>query len=104
VERSSGPNHPNVAPCLNNLLAVYLARGRYSEAVPLYRRALAMKEKTLGANHPELASSLANYAALLRRTNSDAEAAAVEKRATTLIGSRVTSVWRGSSPSARARS
>ncbi|MBE3035878.1 MAG: tetratricopeptide repeat protein [Candidatus Atribacteria bacterium] len=49
---SFGPDHPDVATSLNKLAELYRAQGRYSEAEPLYKRALAIAEKTLGAHHP----------------------------------------------------
>jgi hypothetical protein len=40
-----------VAQSYNNLVGVYLSRGKYSEAEPLYKRALAIEEKALGPEH-----------------------------------------------------
>ena len=42
------------------------AQGRYAEAEPLYKRALAIREKALGPDHPEVGTSLNNLAALYR--------------------------------------
>ena len=67
-----------MATSLNNLAVLYRAQGKYAEAEPLYRRALAIKEKALGPEHPSVATVLANYAALLRKTNRDNEAAKLE--------------------------
>ena len=55
--------------------------GRYAEAEPLYKRALAIREKVLGPEHPDTADSLKSYAALLRATGSTAEADEFEARA-----------------------
>ena len=60
---------------------IYDAQGRYGEAEPLYKRALAIWEKALGPEHPDVAKSLANYAALLRETDRDVEAEMLEARA-----------------------
>ena len=49
---------------LNNLAALYDDQGRYAEAEPLYKRALAIDEKALGPDHPDVALSLNNLAAL----------------------------------------
>ena len=38
---------------LNNLAGLYLSQGRYAEAEPLYKRALAITEKALGPDHPD---------------------------------------------------
>ena len=37
-------------------------QGRYSEAIPLAQRILAIREKSLGPNHPNVATSLNNLA------------------------------------------
>jgi hypothetical protein len=43
---------------------MYRAQGRYADAEPLYKRALAINEKSLGPEHPNVANSLNNLAAL----------------------------------------
>ena len=53
----------------------------YAEAQPLYKRALAIREKALGPEHPDVAQSLENYSALLRKTGRSDEAAILEARA-----------------------
>ena len=70
-----------MAISLNNLALLYRAQGKYTEAEPLFRRALAVWEKALGPEHPNVAMALENYAALLRKTNRAAEAAKLEARA-----------------------
>jgi tetratricopeptide (TPR) repeat protein len=47
---------------LNNLAALYDAQGRYAEAEPLYRRAVAIAEKALGPDHPRVGTALNNLA------------------------------------------
>ena len=76
-----GPDHPSVAATLNNLALLYWAQGRYAEAEPLLKRALAIFEKALGPEHPNVAQSLENYAVLLRKTGRGAEAEKMEVRA-----------------------
>ncbi len=66
---------------LDNLAALYHDQGKYAQAEPLYKRAIAIDEKALGPEHPNVAMSLENYAALLRKTNREAEAAKLEARA-----------------------
>jgi len=53
-----------VAAVLGSLAGLYYAQGRYSEAEPLYERALAIQEKTLGLDHPDVALSLNGLAVL----------------------------------------
>ncbi len=60
---------------------MYDDQGRYAEAEPLYKRALAIVEKALGPEHPDLATSLENYAALLRKTGHATLATKMEARA-----------------------
>ena len=78
-QRPSAP--PLGFPSFNNLASFYYAQGKYAEAEPLYRRALAIFEKALGPEHLDVARSLENYAKLLRKTNRKAEAAKMEVRA-----------------------
>ncbi len=59
-----GPEHPDVAASLNNLAVLYRDQGKYTEAEPLYQRALAIWEKALGPEHPNVATSLNNLASL----------------------------------------
>jgi tetratricopeptide (TPR) repeat protein len=55
--------------------------GRFTEAEPLERRALAIWEQSLGENHPNVASALNNLARLLQDTNRLAEAEPLMRRA-----------------------
>ena len=70
-----------MAVSLNNLAECYRAQGRYAEAEPRYRRALAIQEKALGPEHPDVATSLTSLAALYRATERIPAADALEKRA-----------------------
>ena len=76
-----GPGHPDVARCLNNLLRLDNAQGKYPEAEPLHQRSLAIREKALGPEHPDVARSLERYAALLRQIARADEAERMETRA-----------------------
>jgi tetratricopeptide (TPR) repeat protein len=70
-----------VATSLNGLASLYGARGQYTQAEPLFKRALAIDEKALGPNHPDVATSLSNLAELYRKTGRDPEAEELEARA-----------------------
>ena len=72
---------PSVALALNNLAVLYLAQGRYAEAEPLHKRALAIREKALGPDHADVAQSLNNLAALYVAQGRYAEAEPLYKRA-----------------------
>ncbi len=76
-----GDQDPRLAASLNNLAELYRAQGKYTQAEPLYRRALAIWEKTLGPEHPDVATDLENYAALLHKLNRAAEADKMKARA-----------------------
>jgi tetratricopeptide (TPR) repeat protein len=52
---------------LMNLAAVYYAQGQYTDAAPLYQRALVLQEQILGPDHPQLISVLEANAALHRK-------------------------------------
>ncbi len=47
-----------MARCLNNPALLDNAQGKYREAEPLVKRALAVREKSLGPDHPDLIPSL----------------------------------------------
>jgi tetratricopeptide (TPR) repeat protein len=70
-----------VARSLNNLAGLYDAQGQYTDARPLYQRALAIFEKVLGPQHPTVATCLENYAFLLRNMGRPEEAELLESRA-----------------------
>jgi tetratricopeptide (TPR) repeat protein len=46
------------------LAVLYSHQGKYGDALPLYKRSLAIRERILGPNHPEVAGSLNNLANL----------------------------------------
>ena len=47
--------HPDTAISLNNLALLYKEQGKYDDAEPLYKRALAVREEVLGSVHPDTA-------------------------------------------------
>jgi tetratricopeptide (TPR) repeat protein len=63
-EEALGPNHLDVAAALDHLAKLYRVQGKYKEAMPLYSRALDIREKTLSPYHPDLGRSLSNLACL----------------------------------------
>jgi tetratricopeptide (TPR) repeat protein len=64
-------------------------QGKYEEAEPLYRRALAVREKQLGAEHPDTALSLNNLAGLYHVQGKYEEAEPLYKRALTVYEQRL---------------
>ena len=64
AENTYGPDHLNVAVCLNNLALLYVEQGKYAEAEPLYKRSLKITRRSLGVEHPDVATTLNNLAGL----------------------------------------
>jgi len=64
-------------------------RARFAEALPLYQRALAIREQGLGPTHPDVATSLEHLAHLLREMGQDEQARLLQERA------QVTRAWGG---------
>jgi tetratricopeptide (TPR) repeat protein len=69
------------ARALNQQAGALYQQGRYTEAEPLYKRALAIWEKALGPDHPELAQSLNNLSVVYQDQGRYAEADTLLKRA-----------------------
>ncbi|WP_437542210.1 CHAT domain-containing tetratricopeptide repeat protein [Sorangium sp. So ce367] len=66
---------------LNRRVAELEQAGRYDEAIPLARRALALRERALGPEHPGVAQSLAGLALLLQEKGDYAAAEPLYRRA-----------------------
>ena len=58
---------PETAATLHNLAGVYNEQGKYTEAEPLYKRALAIYEQKLGPDHPDTVKVRNNLADLYKR-------------------------------------
>ncbi|GCE60930.1 photosystem I assembly protein Ycf3 [Microcystis aeruginosa NIES-4285] len=59
----------------------YQSQGRYSEAEPLYKQALAIRKQQLGDNHPDTATSLNNLAVFYQSQGRYSEAEPLYKQA-----------------------
>ena len=68
------------ANALNQQTMQVYNQGRYSEAIPLAQRALAIREKTLGPDHLDVAASLDNLANVYQAQGRYAEAEPLHKR------------------------
>jgi tetratricopeptide (TPR) repeat protein len=82
------PEVSGVAAALSSRALALRALGRFAEAEPLFRRALAISEQGVGSDHPNVASALNNLAELLRATGRLGEAEPLYRRALD-IGERV---------------
>ena len=51
-------NHRDIAFTINSLSSLYLNKGGYAKAEPLFQRALAIKEKAMEPEHLSVANSL----------------------------------------------
>jgi tetratricopeptide (TPR) repeat protein len=67
VPEEDNPAPWRVAASLMNLAAVYRIQGQYTDALPLYQRALFLYERMLGPEHPQLVDVLLVCADILRR-------------------------------------
>lgn len=57
--------HTNTHTCTNRIDLSSLFQGKFDEAAPLYRRAMAITETIFGTGHPDYARRLNNLADLL---------------------------------------
>ncbi|MET4293372.1 CHAT domain-containing protein/Tfp pilus assembly protein PilF [Bradyrhizobium sp. LB8.2] len=81
MERSLGLETPLLGAELSNLAALYQRQGRYAEAEPLFKRALAVREKGLSREHPDVGQSLNNLATLYVKQQHYADAEPLFQRA-----------------------
>jgi CHAT domain-containing protein len=81
AQLEKGPPNRDLAGAINNLAQVYGDMGRDAEAEPLYKRALAIMEKSAGLDSADIAPELNNLAALDERQLRYAEAEPLFKRA-----------------------
>ncbi len=65
--RLLGEEHPDVVQSIHDLAFLYYAQGRYSEAEPLCKEALAIAERVLGVDHPTTSTIGENYQKLQNR-------------------------------------
>jgi Flp pilus assembly protein TadD len=68
------------AAALNQQVTQLYNQGRYSEAIPLAQRALAIREKTLGPDHSDVVFSLNNLAMLYHKQGRYSDAEPLYKR------------------------
>ncbi len=80
-EAHSGNDHASIANRLDVLAGLYRSLGHHAEAEPLYRRALAIREKVLGSDHPDVVDSLDSLAQLYASQRQYVEAEPFYKRA-----------------------
>ncbi len=74
-------NGNQVRATRSRLLALYFEQGQFDRAEPMFKRALAIAERSLGSQHSMVALLSENYAQLLRKTGRDEAAAVLAARA-----------------------
>ena len=79
-QRIGGPDAVNVASCMIRLGNVLREYGRYSEAVPIYHRVIAIYQKALGADHDWTLTAQAGLSTADLELGRYAEAEAIENR------------------------
>ena len=70
---------------MNHLAGLYADQDGYTEAEPLYRRALAIFETARGPDHPDVTESVAGLAELYRLEGRYAEAEPLYQRLLALL-------------------
>lgn len=84
IVQSLGPEHLNMADPLEKLASMYQKKGDLKIALPLFKRALALREKTWGASDPKLLPTLKHYHVLLMLGDHHDEAVKVLTRISNL--------------------
>lgn len=88
IAKASGGDPETVANLEDGLASIYVRRGRYEEARPLFEDALMLARKTPGPDDSRSAGVLNNLAALLFRTGKTAEALAASRQALEILEPR----------------
>jgi tetratricopeptide (TPR) repeat protein len=86
MKRSKGDDHPEVATVLASLAAVNQARGRHETSEELWRRVLAIRERTLAPNHFSQAVALEHLADVCTARGKLGEALQLFQRAQMIRG------------------
>jgi len=107
-EKVLGAEHPDTATSMNNLANVLQEQGKdellapsearvqaqsnlqaYTETETLFRKALAIQERTLGPDHPATANTLNNLSTYLDRRGRPEEAEPLQRRALDILEKRL---------------
>jgi tetratricopeptide (TPR) repeat protein len=79
-----GPDHPTVLALLETQADAYLARKRYGDAAPLYKRLVTGSELTLGSGSPAFEALLERVAGIHKANGNMVEAESLYRRLLTL--------------------
>jgi tetratricopeptide (TPR) repeat protein len=83
MQKSLGPEHPDVGLVYAALAVLYLKRSAYEQAESSCQHALDILGKSSLPDYPALIVTVRTYAALLSKTNRKAQAELFETRAMT---------------------
>lgn len=83
-----GLNDSKLPQSLNNLANCYRQQGKFTDAEPLYKRALELKTKQVGPFSNELVSIMENYAKMLRASGREQDAAKLDEKARVIFSKR----------------
>jgi serine/threonine protein kinase/tetratricopeptide (TPR) repeat protein len=81
IEKTEGPEHPDIVAITGNIGLVLQEAGRLNEATAYFERAQGLAAKVLGEDHPSVAMSLTNEAEVLIALNRCADASTLLTRA-----------------------
>ena len=62
--KALGLEHPDTLQSMNNLALLYQHQGKYADAEPLYKEALAGRQQALELEYPDTLTSMNNLALL----------------------------------------
>ncbi|KAF8473485.1 hypothetical protein BDZ91DRAFT_714700 [Kalaharituber pfeilii] len=76
-----GADHPSTVDTINNIAVVYKQQGKYSQALELYQRTLAGREKSLGVDHPSTLDTVHGMAIVYEEQGKYSQALELYQRA-----------------------
>ncbi len=80
VKAHAGAESLAYAGALDRLARLYLYQNRWTDAEPLYKQALGIREKVLGSDHPDVASSMFSLAKVYSSEGRGSEAEPLYQR------------------------
>ena len=90
AEQQFGPEHPEVATALSNLVLLYKAKGLFADAEEPAKRALAITETMFGPDFPDVARQLTNVASIYAAQQKFDEAEPLYVRALAIVEKSMT--------------
>ena len=85
LEKTLGPEHPDVATSLNNLALIQIDQGKQGDAISRQRRVFDIYEKKMGPEHPNTAAALNNLASTYDAFSQHDQALLIKERALAIV-------------------